>query len=214
MHVFKWIVFRVFGMGSGFLIAFEGVDGSGKTTQARRLVRWLRRRGVPARYTSEPTGGAIGRILKAMARGRDVDPRVEAMLFAADRLIHLERTVKPLLEKGFVVVSDRYLHSSLAYQSATTGDQSWVEELNKHARRPDLGILLDVDPEVGLKRLRRRRTRFERADLLRKVREKYLEYVERGELVRINAGRDVDQVFSDVVKVVEDFLRKVGKSFI
>lgn len=200
-------------MGSGFLIAFEGIDGAGKTTQARRLVRWLRRRGLRARYTSEPTGGPIGRILKSMAR-RDVEPRVEAMLFAADRLMHLEKVVKPFLDKGFIVVSDRYLHSSLAYQSAATGDQRWVEELNKHARRPDLGILLDVDPETGLRRLKRKKTKFERVDFLKKVRAKYLEYAERGELVKIDAERDLDQVFSDIVGVVEEFLRKSGKGFI
>jgi len=201
-------------MGSGFLIAFEGIDGSGKTTQAKRLVRWLRKKGLPARYTSEPTGGAIGRILKSMARRRDVEPRVEAVLFAADRLIHLEKVIEPLLEKGFIVVSDRYLHSSLAYQSTTTRDQEWVEALNKYARRPDLGILLDVDPEIGLKRLRRSRTRFERADFLKNVRAKYLEYAERGELVKIDAERELDEVFSDIVQVVEEFLRKAGKSFI
>jgi len=201
-------------MSPGLLIALEGIDGSGKTTQARRLVRWLRNRGFSARYTSEPSSGAIGRILRSMARMRVVEPRAEAMLFAADRLIHLQRIVEPLLEKGVIVVSDRYVHSSLAYQSATTGDQEWVEQLNRYARRPDLGILLDVDPSIGLSRLRRVTTRFEHVEFLKIVRAKYLEYAERGELVRIDAERGVDEVFSDVVKVVEDFLRRSGKSFI
>ena len=193
-------------MPRGFLISLEGIDGSGKTTQARRLVRWLRRRGVRARYTAEPTGSEVGRILKAMAGRRNVDPRVEAMLFAADRLIHLEKVVKPLLEEGFIVVSDRYLHSSLAYQAASTGDRKWVEELNRYAVKPDLAILLDVAPETGLKRIKRRRSRFERADFLRKVRENYLGYVERGELVRVDAERGVDEVFSDLAEIVESFL--------
>jgi len=194
---------------SGSLIAVEGIDGAGKTTQARRLVDWLSEKGFKARYTAEPTRGAVGRILRAMAFERDVDHRVEAVLFAADRMIHLKRVILPLLEKGFIVVSDRYLHSSLAYQSVTTGDQSWVEELNKYSRRPDVAILLDVDPAVGLERLKKRRkTRFERIEFLRRVREKYLEYVDRGELLRIDAGRDSEIVFSEIAKAVETALEK------
>ncbi len=203
-----WIFCSGYAVTSGFLIVLEGIDGSGKTTQARKLVRWLRKKGIPARYTAEPTGSAVGRILKAMARRRNVDPRVEAMLFAADRLIHLEKTVKPLLERGFTVVSDRYLHSSLAYQSASMGNRRWIEELNRFAVKPDLAILLDVAPEVGLSRIKRKKSRFERIEFLRKVRENYLEYVERGELVRINAEEAIEEVFSKIIGVVEEFLER------
>jgi len=201
-------------MGLGVLIALEGIDGAGKTTLARRLVRWLRDRGFRARYTSEPTGGPLGRLLKAMALRRGVDPRIEALLFAADRLYHLEKIVKPLLEEGVIVVSDRYLHSSLAYQSVTVGDSRWVEELNRFARRPDLGIYLDVRPSIGLRRIRRRRTRFEREEFLARVRERYLEYVERGELLRIDAEKSIGEVFEDLVKAVSRFLDGGGKAFI
>ncbi|MCS7132683.1 MAG: dTMP kinase [Nitrososphaeria archaeon] len=194
----------------GLLIAFEGVDGAGKTTQAKRLVKRLSENGLQTRYTCEPTRSGPGRILRAIAYKGGVDARVEALLFAADRLIHLRRVIEPLLERGVIVVSDRYLHSSLAYQSVTTGNLMWVEEINRFARRPDLGLLLDVDPEVGLKRLRRKRTRFEDADFLKKVRERYLEYVERGELVRIDAARGPDEVFSEIVKVIEEALSRMG----
>lgn len=192
-------------MPAGLLIALEGIDGSGKTTQAKLLVKWLRRRGFNARYTCEPTRGPLGRILRSMAYARDVDPRVEALLFAADRLHHLERVIMPLLEKGFIIVSDRYLHSSLAYQSVTTGDQGWVEEVNRFARRPDLGIYLDVGASEGLIRLgeRRKRSRFEYEAFLERVREKYLEYVSRGELVRVDASRPIDEVFSEISSIVE-----------
>ncbi|RLG10705.1 MAG: dTMP kinase [Thaumarchaeota archaeon] len=193
-------------MASGLLISLEGVDGAGKTTIARRLVRWLRGRGVEARYTREPTGGPYGRLLRRLAHGRRVDPRVEALLFAADRLYHLERIVEPLLGEGYVVVSDRYLHSSLAYQGASVGDLGWVEELNRFARRPDLGILLDVRPEVGLGRLRGRRSRFEREEFLGRVREVYLRYVDRGDLLRVDAEKPLEEVFSEVAGIVEDLL--------
>lgn len=192
-------------MPAGFLIAVEGIDGSGKTTQARLLVEWLGKRGFEARYTCEPTSGPFGRILRSMAYARRVDSKVEALLFAADRLHHLERVIMPLLEKGFIVVSDRYLHSSLAYQSVATGEQEWVEEINKFARRPDLGIYLDVGASEGLNRLRRRRkrSRFEDEAFLERVREKYLEYVGRGELVRVDARGPVNEVFSEVASIVE-----------
>ena len=196
-------------MRGGLLIAVEGIDGSGKTTQAKRLVRWLRERGVSAQYTREPTDGQIGRILKAMALRRRVNPYLEALLFAADRLQHLERTIEPLLSKGYVVVSDRYLHSSLAYQAATTGDPEWVRELNKHVRRPDLALLLDVRPQIGLRRIRRkRRSRFEQVELLEKIRENYLRMVERGELLLVDASRDAETVSETIREIVGEFLER------
>ena len=197
-------------MKRGFLIVIEGIDGAGKTTHARKLVRWLRKKGIRTRYTFEPTRGAIGRILEKMASKRKVDVRVEALLFAADRIDHLNKIIRPLLEKGFIIISDRYVHSSIAYQSITVGDQGWVEELNKFAEKPDLVILLDVDPETGLKRIKRKRGRFERIEILKKVREKYLELAEREGFKVINANRGVEEVFEDVKSSVEKFLEDKG----
>ena len=197
-------------MKRGFLIVIEGIDGAGKTTHARKLVRWLRKKGIRTRYTFEPTRGAIGRILEKMASKRKVDVRVEALLFAADRIDHLNKIIRPLLEKGFIIISDRYVHSSIAYQSITVGDQGWVKELNKFAEKPDLVILLDVDPETGLKRIKRKRARFERIEILKKVREKYLELAEREGFKVINANRGVEEVFEDVKSSVEKFLEDKG----
>jgi len=197
-------------MRRGFLIAIEGIDGAGKTTNARRLVRWLKRMGVQARYTSEPTKGVVGRILEKMASGRRVDVRVEALLFAADRIDHLNRIVRPHLEKGYVVVSDRYVHSSIAYQSITVGDQRWVKELNRFAEKPDLVILLDADPETGLRRIKRRRARFERVEILEKVRRKYLELAEREGFKIIDANRRIKEVFEEVKSLVKEFLEENG----
>ena len=145
-----------------------------------------------------------------MASKRKVDVRVEALLFAADRIDHLNKIIRPLLEKGFIIISDRYVHSSIAYQSITVGDQGWVEELNKFAEKPDLVILLDVDPETGLKRIKRKRARFERIEILKKVREKYLELAEREGFKVINANRGVEEVFEDVKSSVEKFLEDKG----
>jgi len=173
-------------------------------------VRWLRESGIKAHYTFEPTRGAIGRILEEMASKRRVDVRVEALLFAADRIDHLNRIIKPLLETGYIVVSDRYVHSSIAYQSITVGDQRWVEELNKFAEKPDLVILLDVDPEIGLRRIKGRKARFERIEILKKVREKYLELAEREGFKVVDANKEVEEVFEDVKGLVKWFLEEKG----
>jgi len=197
-------------MKRGLLIVVEGIDGAGKTTHARRIVRWLRERGIKAHYTFEPTRGAIGKILEEMASKRRVDVKVEALLFAADRIDHLNRIIEPLLETGYVVVSDRYVHSSIAYQSITVGDQRWVEELNKFAEKPDLVILLDVDPEIGLRRIKGRKARFERIEILKRVKEKYLELAEREGFKVVDANREVEEVFEDVKGLVKGFLEEKG----
>ena len=190
----------------GFLIAVEGIDGAGKTTQARMLVRWLNERGLKAYYTREPTDGPIGRILREMALRRDVEPRVEALLFAADRLHHLREIINPLLAKGYIVVSDRYLHSSLAYQSETTGQPEWVKEINRFAPPPDLSILLDVEPKVGLSRIRGERSRFEDPTLLERIRENYLKMAGEGEMIVVDAGEAVEKVSEKIRRAVSEFL--------
>ena len=145
-------------MKRGKLIILEGIDGSGTTTQTERLVEYLRQQGQTAMSTREPSGGPVGCLLREMLlgqhrmpQGASVDGRTMALLFAADRLDHLQREVTPLLAGGVHVVSDRYLMSSLAYQ-AEEADQEWVTLLARGVRPPDLTILLDIPVEVGAKR--------------------------------------------------------------
>ncbi|MEN3047296.1 MAG: dTMP kinase [Candidatus Caldarchaeales archaeon] len=195
-------------MSEGALIAIEGLDGAGKTATATWLVDRLREMGYRSSYTREPTDGPIGRLLRGDALGDFGDPRIDALLFAADRLYHLSRTIEPLLNEGYVVVSDRYVHSSIAYQGAMTGDRAWVEELNKFAREPDLAVYLDVDPETGLGRKRgAKRTKFERPEVLEKVRRLYLQLCDEGRLVLVDSRRDLDSVREEVLREVERVLR-------
>lgn len=139
----------------GALIALEGIDGAGTTTQARLLVEWLIGRGERAHLTCEPSSGPVGRLLRDILGhrvGRPVDAAAVALLFAADRVDHLRAEIEPLRQQGTHVVTDRYLVSSLAYQSLEH-DLSWVAEINRLAPDPDLTIYLRVDP--GLARQRR-----------------------------------------------------------
>jgi len=193
----------------GVFICIEGLDASGKTTHARRLVRNLRRRGFDAVYTTEPSQGEIGRFIRKhiLQRKRRVPSVVEALLFAVDRVDHVEKRVKPALEEGKIVVSDRYVYSSLAYQGAAGLDLKWIEEINKLALPPDLAIYIDVPPEVVVKRMKRKKSVMERLETQRRVRDVYMKFIENGRLVPINGNRKKDEVAKNILRTVLDFLR-------
>ena len=149
----------------GRFITVEGPDGSGKTTAARHLADWLRGLGVATVLTHEPGGTPLGdEIRRVVLHLRDVsddlDPRADALLFAAGRAQHVARVIRPALERGAWVVCARYLDSSLAYQGAGYGNDPLelrrLQEFATYGVLPDLTILLDVPVEVGLERTRRR----------------------------------------------------------
>lgn len=195
-------------VGRGIFICIEGLDGCGKTTQAKLLVKKLKKR-HDAVYTAEPSRGQMGRFIKkhylhADSRGSAV---AEALLFAADRVEHLKSEVLPALEKGKIVVSDRYVFSSLAYQGAAGLDLKWIEEVNKHAVRPDLALFIDVDPKTVTGRLKRKKSVMENLETQLKVREVYSKYVENGALLRIDGNKSKREVTKEIWRVVNDFLR-------
>ena len=149
----------------GRFITLEGPEGSGKTTAARHLAGWLGDRGVATVLTHEPGGTPLGDeirriVLHARDMSDDLDPRADALLFAAGRAQHVARVIRPALERGEWVVCARYIDSSLAYQGAGYGnDMADLRRLQDFATaglRPDLTLLLDVPVEVGLERTRRR----------------------------------------------------------
>ena len=149
----------------GLFVVLEGVDGAGTTTQTERLRRSLSAAGERALATREPTPGPIGSVLRQALGHRFVVPSARgpkapswqtmALLFAADRLDHLEAEVLPALAEGRIVISDRYDLSSLAYQSASAPPDdeasatAWVRELNRHTRRPDVTVILHVRAEIA-----------------------------------------------------------------
>jgi dTMP kinase len=154
-------------MGEGVFIVLEGIDGAGTTTQTARLVQALKARGHRAHGTREPSDGPIGMLLRQILTGRVNMPETAhsprwaelGLLFSADRLDHLGSDVLPRLARGECVVSDRYDHSTVAYQSAFARDTQaipWLRELNRFARRPDLTVVLDASPaEARARRLAR-----------------------------------------------------------
>ena len=142
---------------NGRLIVLEGLDGAGTTTQVHRLVAHLTAQGQRAHATREPSDGPVGRLIREMLTGSHAIPgqalwqSTFGLLFAADRLDHLQREVEPRLADGVTVVSDRWYHSSLAYQG-TGADRDWIAQLNARARRPDVTVFLKVRPEIAAQR--------------------------------------------------------------
>ena len=146
----------------GFFITFEGIEGSGKSTQARRLAEHLRSEGFEVVQTREPGGTEITAQIRALLAdpASKLDPTAELMLFLADRAQHVATVIRPALAAGKVVVCDRYCDSTLAYQGYGRGhDLAWLEELNRrasHGVTPDLTLWIDCPVEVGLGRAQRR----------------------------------------------------------
>jgi len=192
----------------GIFVCIEGLDGSGKTTHAYRLVQNLQKRGFDAVYTTEPGRGELGKFIRAsVLQGKKRVPRVvEAVLFAVDRVEHLEKDVKPALMEGKVVVSDRCVYSSLAYQGAAGLDLEWIEEINRFALPPDLALYIDVPPEVVVKRIRRKKSVMERLETQRRVKEVYMKFVDNGKLISIDGDRKKIEVEQNILNLILDFL--------
>ena len=136
----------------GKLIVFEGTDGAGLSTQSALLYKYLKKRGHAVIHTKEPTNDYIGKVIRSVLRRKKrFCAETLQLLFCADRAEHIESVIKPALKQNKTVICDRYIMSTVAY-GALKLDMKWLISLNAKFRRPDMTILLDVPPEVGLKR--------------------------------------------------------------
>ncbi len=191
----------------GVFVSFEGGDGAGKSTQSRLLGEWVESCGREVVLTREPGGTALGHLLRdAVLHGDHVDARTEALLYAADRAHHVHSLVRPALERGAVVITDRYLDSSVAYQGSgrDLGAQE-VEDLSlwaTHGLMPALTVLLDLDPVLGRSRLTGDPDRLERAgdEFHRRTRQAFLDRAaaEPARWLVLDATRPVDEIAAQV----------------
>ncbi len=207
-------------MRRGVLIALEGLDGAGTTTQSEKLRDWLLGLGHRVHLTGEPSRGPVGSLLRLFLEKRVLLPdrsaeekrlggATLALLFAADRLDHLSAEILPRLAAGWIVVTDRYVLSSLAYQSGTC-DLDFVATLNAAARPPDLTVFLDVPPDVCRRRLvagRHQLELFEKRDVQESVGARYRALAAgphgaAAATVVVDGDRPVAQVHAAVKKVV------------
>ena len=191
----------------GAFICIEGLDGCGKTTQAKLLAKKLGK-SHNAVYTAEPSRGKIGTYIRKsyLYSEKRLSSVIEALLFAADRVEHVENEVRPALNQGKLVISDRYVYSSLAYQGAAGLSLEWIEKINEHALQPDLAVFIDVDPKKVMKRLKPKKSVMENLETQQKVLEIYLQFVEKGSLTRIDGDKPENEVANEVYAVVTKFL--------
>ena len=206
-------------MATGRLIVLEGIDGAGTTTQAQRLHDALKAEGRDVHLTREPSDGPIGRLLREVLAGkhRPVDAPTMALLFAADRADHLAREVEPALKRGAVVISDRWYHSSLAYQGSEE-DREWILTLNAKARRPDLTIVLEVPPEVAAERRaaeQRNEELYDAIETQRKVAQTYRMVVNRLQdrewIVVLDGSLSLDEVAAEVHRLALETCAGAGE---
>ncbi len=203
--------------GKGRLLVLEGIDGAGTTTQAAKIQQWLQTRGVQAVVTREPSDGPVGVTIRHALRGRlrlpdvagggELPKETVALLFAADRLDHIEAEIKPALDRGIWVISDRYVQSSIAYQG-TLIDLDWVEQINRYAIVADITLFLRIDAGVALKRIgssRLQRDIFETKELLKRISDGYDRYYSShpDAAIVLDGEKPLEEVTEDVFAALE-----------
>ncbi len=205
-------------VNKGKFIVFEGIDGSGKSTQASLLTERLCREGIYCYPTYEPTYSPVGSLIRQILVGRiKTDNKAIAALFVADRLDHLLNDVDGIAAKineGTTVICDRYYFSSYAYHSVDM-DMDWVIKANEPSSqilRPTVNIFIDVDPDVALKRIaknRQHRELFEKRSRLIQVREKYMEAFDRlkeeEEIIILDGDREPEEIAREVWEKVRKY---------
>ena len=209
-------------MNRGKFIVFEGGDGSGKSTILEMIYDYLVKSGVKCIKTREPGGIQISENIREIildTKNTEMDRKTEALLYAAARRQHLVERVIPELNNGTIVLCDRFIYSSLAYQGYARGiDVEEIFQINKFAvgeYMPDLNILFDVSPEVGIARINKNKDRevnrldLEKMDFHKRVREGYYKLVEenKDEFAVVNAEKSIDEVFDEVKDIIKSFIK-------
>lgn len=181
-------------------ICLEGIDGSGKSTQIGLLKKWLKDIGQNVKIVREPTGSDVGVLIRKMLRSKKATEEnfqnTLALLFAADRTILME-DITEAESTGEIIISDRCFYSSMVYQN----NADWISEINKHVKKPDITILLDLETETALRRCDGQ-DHFENKIFLEKIRKRYLELAEKEEFYVINANNGLNKIHHDIKRVL------------
>lgn len=207
-------------MKKGLFIVFEGGEGSGKSTILDKIYNWLQEENLDCIKTREPGGIKISEQIRSVildSKNTEMDGRTEALLYAAARRQHLVEKVIPALKEGKIVLCDRFLDSSLAYQGFARGlgiDE--IYEINKFAIEdnfPDISIFFDLEPRIGLERINKNKDRevnrldLEEIEFHNKVREGYTMLLRKNNnMVRIDASKSINEVFEDVKGIIKEYL--------
>jgi len=200
-------------MQQSIFIVLDGIDGSGTSTHSKLLTGFLSLKGLKTYLTQEPSNSDIGKLLRTYLKDDKIPASTDALLFAADRVLHFNNDIKKKLEEGYIVISDRYLESSIAYQSSQSENVSvdWVKTLNKFAGKPDLTIILDIDPKLSLTRKPQKvLDKFEDTSLLEKVRQVYLNRAKSEGYFVIYTDDIIEIVQAEIQEIVIEKLDQKG----
>ncbi len=194
------------------LITFEGIDGSGKSTQAKRLYEYLKAKGYKVSLYRDPGSTPLAEKIRELLLSFEMDPTTELLLFESARSSLVWERIFPDLRDGKIVIVDRFIDSTTAYQGygreINLGTVNILNHIAIRGRKPDITFLLNVPLEVAVRRLEDKRTRFENTDYLRKVRDAYilLAHQEKQRIVLIDANRAQEEVFEDILRVLRERL--------
>ena len=198
-------------MEKSFFIVIDGIDGAGTTTHSRLLAGFLKSKKFKVHLTQEPSSSEIGELLRKFLKNKEVPPSTDALLFAADRTLHYINEIKKNLDDGYIVISDRYIESSIIYQSTQSDKISveWVKEINKFAGEPNLTIILDIHPKIALARKTQENLeKFETTSFLNRVRDLYLKRAELNGYYVVNSDDIIEIVQEKIQNIVIDKLKK------
>lgn len=192
----------------GKFIVLEGLDGAGTSTQIDLLAKYFKKKKIKVHLTREPTQYLIGGLIKSwLSNDWGSTPECLQLLFTADRAYHLKKEITPLLEKGFTVISDRYLFSTLAYGLLEIKDREWLLEINKRFILPDITFFIDVSPGICIERMKKDRFSlelFEERRKLKDIRKNYYEIFEKFKDIHIISGeRPINEVFKEIKKIIQ-----------
>ncbi len=192
-------------------IALEGIDGSGTSTHSHLLKGFLESKGFKVHLTTEPTKSDIGNLVRNYLKDKNIPPATDALLFATDRNLHYHNEIKKKLEEGYIVISDRYLESSIVYQSSQSDEITveWVIEINKFVAQPDITIILDIEPKTALARKEEKEEDFEKFEddsFLDKVRELYISRANQEGYFVVNSDDIIEFVQEKIQKIILDKL--------
>ncbi|MEM7820489.1 MAG: dTMP kinase [Candidatus Aenigmatarchaeota archaeon] len=196
----------------GKFLVIEGMDGCGKSTQVKQLVKLLTKKNIPFHLTEEPWTKGLRPIIKELiSSGTKLDDAaLDALLYTTDRRLHIKKEIEPELAAGKLVICDRYYHSTFTYQQVQGIEFSWLRQINRFSMKPDITIIFDVPPETAIERLvkddkRKTFDKFEKLEFLKKLRAAYLALpalLKDEKIVVIDANRPPDKVFEDLKLVL------------
>ena len=208
-------------MKNGLFISIEGPDGSGKSTQIEVLRKYFEKQGIDVLLTREPSGTPISEKIREIILDKnnmEMDDMTEALLYAASRAQHVAEVIKPALAAGKIVICDRFIDSSIAYQGYGRELGDCVRVINEYAVRgciPDMTFLMKMDPKVGKERIsesEQDRLEQEKLDFHRRVFDGYIEMEERFDrIIGIDAERSIDEISADIISHIERIIGENGR---